>query len=316
MPVINAQASIEIAASVASLHAVIVNFRTWPVWSPWLYIEPDAQVDYRGLIGEPGHGYDWSGQKVGAGGMTLTHTSGGQIDCDLEFLKPFKSSARVKFDLKEISADVTRVTWHMDSRLPIFLFFMTGTMSGMIRSDYRRGLAMLKDYVEEGEVHSRCSVEGVVDVEAMDYVGCTVTTSLEQIPETMKTSFAQLYSSLEAGDFVSDGKPLCINGRMNYRRGTGTYTAAVPASRVINVVPPLTKGRRDACSALKVIHTGPYRHLGNAWAMLISEARHRKLKARKSVAPFMRYCDDPETTPAMELVTELFLPLREYRYQR
>lgn len=188
---------------------------------------------------------------------------------------------------------------------------MTGTMSGMIRSDYRRGLAMLKDYVEEGEVHSRCNMEGVVNVDAVDYVGCTATIPMAQLPETMKTSFAQLYSALEAGAFVSNGKPFCIHGRMNYKRNTGTYTAAVPASSVATVVLPLAKGQRAACSALKVIHTGPYRHLGNAWAMLISEARHRKLKTRKSVAPFMCYWDDPETTPAMELVTELFLPLRE-----
>ncbi len=310
MPVINTQASIEIAASVESVHSVIVNFRTWPVWSPWLYLEPDAQVEYRGTIGESGHGYDWNGNKVGAGGMTLTHTSGEQIDCDLEFLKPFKSSARVTFELHRISPSLTRVTWHMDSRLPVFLFFMTGTMTGMIRSDYRRGLAMLKDYVEQGEVHSRCTVEGVVRVDAVEYVGCTETTPLAQLPETMKTSFARLYSGLEAGAFVSNGKPICIHERMNYRRDTGTYTAAVPVSRVVSVASPLAAGQRPACSALKVIHTGPYRHLGNAWAMLISEARHRKLKALKSVAPFMRYCDDPESTPAMELATELYLPLR------
>ncbi len=310
MPSINTQASIEIAASVESVHSVIVNFRTWPVWSPWLYLEPEAQLEYRGTIGEAGHGYDWSGHKVGAGGMTLTGTSLEQVDCDLEFLKPFKSSARVKFELQEVGADRTRVTWHMDSRLPVFLFFMTTTMSGMIRSDYRRGLAMLKDYIEEGEVHSRCTVEGVVNIDAMDYVGCTATTPMAQLAETMKTSFAQLYAGLEAGAFVSNGKPFCIHDRMNYRRDTGTYIAAVPVSKVASVAAPLAAGHRPACSALKVIHTGPYRHLGNAWAMLISEARHRKLKARKSVAPFMRYCDDLETTPAMELVTELYLPLR------
>ena len=242
--------------------------------------------------------------------MTLTGTCLEQVDCDLEFLKPFKSSARVKFELRQISQNLTGVTWHMHSRLPIFLFFMTGTMTGMIRSDYRRGLAMLKDYVEEGEVHTRCTVEGVVKVDAVEFVGCRATTPLAQLPETMKSSFAQLYSGLEAGGFVSNGKPICIHGRMNYRRDTGTYTAAVPVSRVVSVASPLAAGQRPACSALKVIHTGPYRHLGNAWAMLISEARHRKLKALKSVAPFMRYCDDPESTPSMELVTELYLPLR------
>lgn len=310
MPAISTQASIEIAAPVAKVHSAIVNFLTWPIWSPWLYVEPDATVEYRGTIGEVGHGYDWSGQKVGAGGMTLTQTAGGQVDCDLQFLKPFKSSARVRFDLQEVSEGLTRVTWHMDSQLPIFFFFMTGTMSGMIRSDYRRGLAMLKDYVEEGEVHSRCTIEGVVNVEAVDYVGYTATMPMSHITETMKTSFGHLYSGSKTGAFVSNGKPFCIYGRMNYKRDTATYTAAVPASGVASLVAPLAAGQRPACSALKAVHVGPYHHLGNAWAMLIGESRHRKLRLRKSRPPFECYCDDAETTPAMDLVTELFLPLR------
>jgi effector-binding domain-containing protein len=311
MPVINTQASIEIAAPIANVHSVIVDFRTWPVWSPWLYIEPDSQMQYRGTLGEAGHGYDWEGQKVGAGSMTLTHTTNEQIDCDLQFLKPFKSSARVQFDLHEISEDRTRVTWHMDSRLPIFLFFMTGTISGMIRADYRRGLAMLKDFLEDGKVHSRCTVEGIVEVDAVDYVGCTATTPMMQISESMKASFEQLKSSVKTGAFVSNGKPFSILRRMDYKRDTCAYTAALPASSVAGVVAPLAAGRRPACSALKVVHIGPYRHLGNAWAMLISEARHRKLKAQKSIPAFECYRDDPGSTPAIELVTELFLPLRQ-----
>lgn len=40
-------------------------------------------------------------------------------------------------------------------------------------------------------------------------------------------------------------------------------------------------------------------------------ARHRNLKARKSIAAFGCYCDYPAITLAMELVMELFQPLRE-----
>lgn len=310
MLAIKAQASIEIAASVESIKSILVNFRTWPVWSPWLCLEPDAQVEYRGTKGQVDHGYDWNGRKVGAGGMTLTHISDTEVGCDLVFLKPFKSIASVRFEFQKIDADQTLVTWYMNSRLPIFLFFMTGTMSGMIRSDYRRGLAMLKDYVEDGQVPSHSAVEGIVELDAVDYVGCSATTPLSGISDSMKTSFGQLYSGLNAGSFVSSGKPFCFYRRMDYKRDTCQYTSAVPVAGRSELPALLVAGRRPACKALKVVHTGAYRHLGNAWSMLMSEARHGQLKVLKSISPFESYFDDPETIPAAQLVTELYLPLR------
>jgi len=62
--------------------------------------------------------------------------------------------------------------------------------------------------------------------------------------------------------------------------------------------------------AMKVTHTGPYRHLGNAWAMAESEIRYAKLKKNKKQPPFERYLNDPGDTAEKDLVTEIFVPLR------
>ncbi|MFK7992778.1 MAG: GyrI-like domain-containing protein [Granulosicoccus sp.] len=65
-----------------------------------------------------------------------------------------------------------------------------------------------------------------------------------------------------------------------------------------------------ACRALKAFHTGPYLHLANAWAMLMGEARYKKLKGLKSIPPFEIYLNDPDTTAPSELITERYLPLK------
>ena len=36
--------SLEIAAPLDSVFAAIVDFKTWPEWSPWLMHEPDAKI--------------------------------------------------------------------------------------------------------------------------------------------------------------------------------------------------------------------------------------------------------------------------------
>ena len=138
MPKVNVEASIDIAAPAERVHAVLVDFNTWPTWSPWLYLEPEAKITYRGVVGATGHGYDWVGIKTGAGAMTLLHSSLERIDCDLQFLKPFKSEAEVAFKLEAVDNEKTRLTWTMKSGLPFFMFWMKASMISMIKTDFQR----------------------------------------------------------------------------------------------------------------------------------------------------------------------------------
>nr|MBX2883681.1 SRPBCC family protein [Granulosicoccus sp.] len=166
MPEMSVHSSETIDASASTVMAALEDFRTWPVWSPWLYTEPDATVTYEGEAGKPGHGYQWQGNKVGAGSMSLQSRDERNLHLDLEFLKPFKSQADVSFALDSPTPESTTVTWTMDSKLPFFMFFYKATMVGMIRSDYRRGLMMLKDYLEHGEVLSNVKIEAIADCPA------------------------------------------------------------------------------------------------------------------------------------------------------
>lgn len=315
MPALTAQASIDIRAPARTVHDVLVDFHTWPHWSPWLYLEPEAVVTYRGEKGQTGHGYDWDGNKVGAGGMTLTAAGEERIECDLQFLKPFKSTASVCFNLEEVSPGETTVTWFMDSRLPFFMFFMKDTLNGMIRSDYRRGLALLKDHIELGEVPSHSEFVGTVSLDGCHYIGYRENSGMVQLPDSVQISLEKVIQAGRDGRFptpdTSVAPPLCFHDRMDYKRDTCTYTVALPTQERVSVEAPLLSAHRPACSALKVVHTGSYRHLGNAWAMLISESRHQKLKASKTVSPFERHVRAASVTPSQLPFTELYLPLRE-----
>jgi len=120
MTKIDVEATIEICAPAEKIRHALIDFNTWPIWSPWLYIEPETQVTYRGEVGQAGHGYDWVGKKTGAGSMTLLSSTDCHIACDLQFLKPFKSEAKVAFDIQAIDDGQSRVTWSMKSSLPFY----------------------------------------------------------------------------------------------------------------------------------------------------------------------------------------------------
>ena len=310
MPKVNVEASIEIAASRERVHEVLVDFNTWPIWSPWLYLEPDARLEYRGEVGQTGHGYDWVGRKTGAGGMTLLHSSLERIDCDLQFLKPYKSEAEVAFDLEAVDASTTRLTWHMKSSLPFFMFWMKATMVGMITSDYHRGLALLKDYLETGSTHSSTKIDGIVDVEALYYVGAKGAGFIRELGPSMEESFKTLTDTSTARQYSISGLPFVLYNSMDIKTGHCDYTAALPTFDPTPVESPLVSALRPECRALKVIHAGPYKHLGNAWSLIMAEAREQKLKINKSLPPFERYLNDPDEVDEDDLITEIYLPLK------
>lgn len=311
MPKVNVEASIEIAAPRERVHEVLVDFNTWPIWSPWLYLEADTRLEYRGAVGQTGHGYDWVGRKTGAGGMTLLHSSSERIDCDLQFLKPYKSEADVAFDLEAIDESTTRLTWYMKSSLPFYLFWMKAMMVGMITSDYRRGLALLKDYLETGSIHSSTKVDGIVDVEALYYVGIKESVQLSAIGASMSESYKSVSDAATSHQYSISGLPFAIYHSMDFKTERCDYTAAYPTFDPTPVDAPLVSALRPECRALKVIHAGPYRHLGNAWSWIMAEAKEQKLKIDKSVPPFERYLNDPDEVVEDDLITEIYLPLKQ-----
>ncbi|MFK7860669.1 MAG: GyrI-like domain-containing protein [Granulosicoccus sp.] len=310
MPDFRVQASTDIATSIQQVHDALVDFTTWPMWSPWLYIEPDAQLSYSGTKGELGHAYQWTGDKVGAGSMSLTGVAPGRIDYTLQFQKPFKSTAAVWFDLKESSPHQASLTWSMDSKLPFFMFWMMGSMTSMIRADYDRGLALLKDLLETGSVQSRTKLLDVTELDALAYVGLKNVTPHDQLPMSISKTFSALSDKVESELFNPVGNAFCLYHRIDIKQGEIEYTGALPVAEPESVDMPFLSSIRPACRALYAVHTGPYRHLPNAWEMLKSEAKSKKLKVSKIHPPIEHYLNDVDKTEASDLITELYLPLK------
>lgn len=310
MPKIDVDSSIDIAAPVEKIRDILVNFHTWTAWSPWLYIEPDAEVTYRGVVGQTGHGYDWQGARIGSGGMTLLNSTADRVDCDLQFVKPFRFDAEVNFEIQPLDDGNSRVTWQMKSSLPLLMFWMSPTMIDMVQSDYRRGLLLLKDYLETGHNSSSTTVDGIVGVEKIFYVGIRTEVPVADLTNSMTSDFQNLRDTSAAGQFSVSGSPLCLYNTVDGKSRRCDYTAAFPTYDPTPVSAPLVAAIRPACTALKVIHAGPYRHLGNAWALIMAEAKKRKVKILKSQPPFERYLNNAAEVEENDLITEVYLPIK------
>ena len=166
MPKLYVKESILIEAQPQKIVSVLSDFNSWQYWSPWLIAEPQAKVE----VAPDNKYYYWEGAIVGAGQMWIRAESEKAIAIDLEFLKPFKSKAKVAFFL-EPEAGKTKLSWTMDSSLPFFLFWMKKAYEVFISMDYCRGLKMLKDWIELGQVPSTIFVNGIKERPAQNYIG-------------------------------------------------------------------------------------------------------------------------------------------------
>ncbi len=306
MPAFSLSRSITINASPEAVYAVVRDFRRWPEWSPWLIAEPDCSVD----VAADGNSYTWDGTIVGSGAMRIEREETNQrIEYELTFLKPWKSVSSVSFSF-EANGSGTQATWTMDGSLPFFLFWMKKMMTAMIRMDYDRGLNMLKDLVESGGVPSKLDFPSAENQPEIQYIGVRTNCTLADIGPSMGADFTTLKDALSDAGVKPSGHPFSIYHKFDMVKGFTEYTAAVPVAEVPSSLPAnVTAGALESHSTYRVAHTGPYRHIGNAWAAGMMRERAKVFKKNKRLHPYEVYENEPGSAPENELETTIHFPI-------
>ncbi len=309
MPAIHVSRSIMIDAPKEKIQDAIIYFTEFVKWSPWLIMEPDAKTAFSENQGEIGSGYSWEGELVGAGQMKLIHVDENDIEMKIHFLKPFKSEARTVFTLVE-SEGQTEVIWHMHSSLPWFMFFMKKKMESFIAMDYERGLGMLKEYLETGHINSSVMIEGIVDIEGRKYVGIPRTCSIEDVGEVMKADYKTLFDFIADNEIVLEEMPFSIYKTFDIPNNQTQFISCIPYDGDALLPKGFVRGEIASQKAIKTVHTGSYRHLGNGWTAAMTYARVKKIRTTNTMLGIEVYPNDPDDTPEEKLTTEIYLPLK------
>jgi predicted transcriptional regulator YdeE/uncharacterized protein YndB with AHSA1/START domain len=301
--------SVVIDRSPAEVYAAVSDFATWPRWSPWLCQEPDCPVDITGEVGTAGHGQAWDGDLIGAGNMQISEAvQDARLDYDLLFLKPWKTRSKVGFSFAP-EGDGTRVTWWMQGSLPFFMFFIKKITMTMVGGDYVRGLNMLKEYLETGEVPSGVDVRTAAERGAFHYVGRRRSCKFADIGPTMEEDLTALGRLKDEGALPAPERILSLYHKWDLVGGTCEYTTAFAYASAQAAPAGLDAGTLPAHRALQVAHRGAYRHLGNAWAAAMGCARS-KYKLNKGLPMYEVYLDSPHEVDEAELEVELHIPVK------
>jgi hypothetical protein len=146
------QRSLRIQAAPDKVYALIADFHTWSVWSPYENRDPAMQRTYSGAASGKGAAYAWSGNdKVGKGSMEIVDTVPvSRITIRLDFERPMVAHNTAEFTLQGVDGG-TEVTWAMFGPNPFLgkLMHTFFNMDKMVGNDFAKGLSNLRTAAEK-----------------------------------------------------------------------------------------------------------------------------------------------------------------------
>jgi len=185
-------------------------------------------------------------------------------------------------------------------------------MEIFVGMDYDRGLTMLKDLVETGSSNSTLTFNGVKSFYATKYIGIKSQCTSSNLAQSMEKDFTQLMGFIreKAGE-NAHGNPFSIYHEFDVMKGKVIYSACHPITEIPAEIPEnFYTGELPKMKVYTVSHTGPYRHIGNAWAAGMMHQRAKKFKPSRKQPPMEIMYNSPMNTPPNELISEILFPVK------
>jgi len=298
--------SLEIEAPAEAVFAAIVDFKSWPEWSPWLIHEPDAAIVYGDNYQQEGGYYTWDGKVVGAGKLTHVnikpHSS---IDQQIEFTRPFKSASQVSWKFENRDAR-TLVSWDMAGSMPFLFRFMARRMEPMIGRDYELGLALLNGYMNIAAAHPAISFIGAEVLEDFSYWSILCNGNLRQLEASRQPAIETL-TTAAAG---KTGLALTLYHQFDPQASNYQAEIAIPVS---DGTPQSNYTRREfkGGSYFHMTLHGDHGFIPLGWYALSCHCRMHRIKPDRSRPALEIYHAAPaDVSDSNQIVTALYLPIK------
>lgn len=211
----------------------------------------------------------------------------------------------------ETKGNQTEATWVMDSSLPFFMFWMKKMMQTYIGMDYERGLRLLKDYVEDGKVHSKLNFTGKETLSEQEYIGIYTSCTMETMGKKMAEDMPRIMEFMNKNGIEVSGAAFTQYSKWDLMKNKMEYTSGVPVKSIPENLPEgFTSGKLPSTPVYTLEHVGPYQHLGNAWSTLYNMQRSKEIPVNKKINPFETYHNNPNEVSDQELITRIHFPLK------
>lgn len=119
-------------------------------YSKWVMMDPTMKKTFTGTDGTVGFIYAWDGNKqAGKGEQEIKNiTDEKQLDIELRFEKPFKSTAQAPMSTESLGDNQTKVTWGIKGTSSYPMNVMNLFIDGILGKDIDVSLNNLKTILE------------------------------------------------------------------------------------------------------------------------------------------------------------------------
>ena len=290
------------------VYATVNSFVLFPKWSPWQDLDPNMHQTTEGPRDGVGAKLVWKGNgKVGSGTQLITASTPNQsVASDLDFGDMGSAKSLVTLTPE---GGKTQATWAVDmdmSANPIG-HYMGLAMDSMMGKDFARGLGKLKVLVESmPNVEIAGFSAEPVQLTATPVLLVSESAAPDAIGKAYAEGFGQIGKFMAKNKLHQAGAPLGIDGEMT--AGNFKFDAGIPVDRAdVAGADGVRVAQSYAGKALKTTHVGAYEKMPQT---------HEKLRAYMAAHGYTQmgpvfswYVDDPGTTAAEKLRTEIYAPI-------
>ncbi len=144
----------------------------------------------------------------------------------------------------------------------------------------------------------------------MLYVTRSASMAPNDIAATMEEAFGAIGAFLGRSGVRPAGPPVAVYHDRDQGAGTMTIDLGFPVAccDTTKATGEVHAGQTPSGKALKAVHHGPYPKLGETYGKL--EAHLKRIGLPVPATAWEVYVSDPDKTPAADLLTEIYMPIR------
>ena len=311
--------SIEIKAPMEKIWEQLVDATKWKKWSPWIILEPNSQHSVEWKIWELWYKEQRGGKYIGSGEGILTEIEEGKmLQFTLNFFRPFKSLWNIaEYHIEELWKDHYKITWTLQTSLPVFFFFMKKMMISMIKADFNRGLIMLKDVAETWKLETSTTYLWTEKFDKQYYIAKKWSGSQEEMWVSMWEDFKGLHKmcgeqniEVQWGFSIYDTSDM-TNDYFEYQACLIISEDKYNTLSSSELEEGFYVDMYDETQVAKITHTWDYKYLGNSWTGAFMFLKPEGLKQNKKRSPIEYYEIWPHNSenPA-EYKTHIGIPVK------
>ncbi|MCB4798920.1 SRPBCC family protein [Neotamlana laminarinivorans] len=304
-----------IKAPAALLFNKVNNFKTWPDFSPWIELEPEATLTYGDTTTGVNASYAWNGAILGEGNMKTLHVEANKsITQKINFIKPFESQSDINWTFENTN-EGTKVTWAMSGKQD-FMTKMYTTFAGSIEEntskDFDRGLFKLDSIATAEMKKYSIKVDGITQHGGGYYLYNTTSCKIDEIETKMQSMLPKVSAFAFKNNIKMAGAPFVYYHKWDEKNGTAMFSCCIPTSeRVITTDSAILTGQLEPFNAVKTTLKGDYKNLKEAWKTAMTYIPENNLEFVENGPMLEVYQTDPTNTPnPADWITQIYIAVK------